>query len=157
MSSQLYSDLLAQSRALTEGEPDLIANLANISALLYEHIEDINWLGFYLTRSDNELVLGPFQGRVACVRIPFGKGVCGVAAETQTCHRVEDVHLFAGHIACDSASNSEVVAPIVVNGKTVAVLDVDSPSVGRFSEEDAKAIQAIADYCQTLNWQGLQS
>lgn len=157
MSSQLYSDLLAQSRALTEGEPDLIANLANISALLYEHIEDINWLGFYLTRSDNELVLGPFQGRVACVRIPFGKGVCGVAAETQTCQRVEDVHQFAGHIACDSASNSEVVAPIIVNGKTVAVLDVDSPSVGRFSEEDAKAIQAIAEHCQTLNWQGLQS
>jgi GAF domain-containing protein len=157
MSSQLYSDLLAQSRALTEGEPDLIANLANISALLYEHIEDINWLGFYLTRSDNELVLGPFQGRVACVRIPFGKGVCGVAAETQECQRVDDVHEFAGHIACDSASNSEVVAPIVVNGKTVAVLDVDSPSVGRFSEQDAKAIQAIAEYCQTLNWQGLQS
>jgi len=157
MSSQLYSDLLAQSRALTEGEPDLIANLANISALLYEHIEDINWLGFYLARSDNELVLGPFQGRVACVRILFGKGVCGVAAETQECQRVEDVHEFDGHIACDSASNSEVVAPIVVNGKTVAVLDVDSPTVGRFSKQDVDAIQAIAEYCQTLNWQGLQS
>ena len=83
MSSQLYSDLLAQSRALTGAEPDLIANLANISALLYEHIDDVNWLGFYLTRSDDELVLGPFQGRVACVRIPFGKGVCGVAAQSQ--------------------------------------------------------------------------
>ena len=143
MSSQLYSDLLAQSRALTEAEPDLIANLANISALLYEHIDDVNWLGFYLTRSDDELVLGPFQGRVACVRIPFGKGVCGVAAQSQECQRVEDVHQFAGHIACDSASNSEVVAPIVVNGKTVAVLDIDSPSIGRFSEEDEKGIKVI--------------
>ncbi|MCK7458607.1 GAF domain-containing protein [Idiomarina aminovorans] len=157
MSSQLYSDLLAQSKALTEDEPDLIANLANISALLYEHIDDINWLGFYLTRSENELVLGPFQGRVACVRIPFGKGVCGVAAESQECQRVEDVHQFSGHIACDSASNSEVVAPIVVNGKTVAVLDIDSPSIGRFNETDAKGIMAIAEYCQTLNWPGLQS
>lgn len=156
MSSQLYSDLLAQTRALTEGEPDLIANLANISALLFEHIEDINWIGFYLTRSENELVLGPFQGRVACVRISFGKGVCGVAAETQECQRVDDVHQFAGHIACDSASNSEVVAPIVVNGKTVAVLDVDSPSVGRFDEQDATGIQAIADYCKALDWSGLQ-
>ncbi|RUO72975.1 GAF domain-containing protein [Idiomarina ramblicola] len=156
MSSQLYSDLLAQTRALTEDEPDLIANLANISALLYEHIDDINWLGFYLVRSENELVLGPFQGRVACVRILFGKGVCGVAAETQACQRVDDVHQFAGHIACDSASNSEVVAPIVVNGKTVAVLDVDSPSVSRFGEQDAKGIQAIANYCQTLDWSGLQ-
>ncbi|MGM0428923.1 MAG: GAF domain-containing protein [Pseudomonadota bacterium] len=156
MSSQLYSDLLAQSQALTEAEPDLIANLANISALLYEHIDDLNWLGFYLTRSDDELVLGPFQGRVACVRIPFGKGVCGVAAQSQECQRVEDVHQFAGHIACDSASNSEVVAPIVVNGKTVAVLDIDSPSVGRFSEEDEEGIKAIAKYCQSLDWSGLQ-
>ncbi|MGM7317601.1 GAF domain-containing protein [Idiomarina sp. ST10R2A5] len=156
MSSQLYSDLLAQSRALTEAEPDLIANLANISALLYEHIDDVNWLGFYLTRSDDELVLGPFQGRVACVRIPFGKGVCGVAAQSQECQRVEDVHQFAGHIACDSASNSEVVAPVVVNGKTVAVLDIDSPSIGRFSEEDEKGIKAIVEYCQSLDWSGLQ-
>ncbi|KPD22648.1 GAF domain-containing protein [Idiomarina abyssalis] len=156
MSSQLYSDLLAQSRALTEAEPDLIANLANISALLYEHIDDVNWLGFYLTRLDDELVLGPFQGRVACVRIPSGKGVCGVAAQSQECQRVEDVHQFSGHIACDSASNSEVVAPIVVNGKTVAVLDIDSPSIGRFSEEDEKGIKAIAEYCQSLDWSGLQ-
>ncbi|MDV6315132.1 GAF domain-containing protein [Idiomarina sp. HP20-50] len=157
MSSQLYSDLLAQTKALTEGEPDLTANLANISALLYEHIENINWLGFYLARSEKELVLGPFQGRVACVRIPFGKGVCGVAAELRETQLVEDVHQFAGHIACDSASNSEVVSPIVVNGKTVAVLDVDSPSKGRFSEEDASGIQAIAEYCQALDWSELQS
>lgn len=157
MSTQLYSDLLAQSRALTEDEPDLIANLANISALLYERIEHINWLGFYLARTDEELVLGPFQGRVACVRIPFGKGVCGVAAQSQECQRVHDVNQFSGHIACDSASNSEVVAPIVVEGRTVAVLDVDSPSVGRFSKDDAEGIQAIATYCESLDWSGVQS
>lgn len=156
MSTQLYSDLLAQAKALTEGEPDLIANLANISALLFEQIDDVNWLGFYLARSEDELVLGPFQGRVACVRISFGKGVCGVAAQSQTVQLVEDVHQFAGHIACDSASNSEVVAPIIVNGRTVAVLDVDSPSIGRFSEDDANGIQTIAEYCQTLDWSRLQ-
>lgn len=156
MSTQLYSDLLAQAKALTEGEPDLIANLANISALLFEQIDDVNWLGFYLTRSEDELVLGPFQGRVACVRISFGKGVCGVAAQSQTVQLVKDVHQFAGHIACDSASNSEIVAPIIVGGKTVAVLDVDSPSIGRFSEDDANGIQAIAEYCQSLDWSGLQ-
>lgn len=156
MSTQLYSDLLAQAKALTEGEPDLIADLANISALLFEQIDDVNWLGFYLARSEDELVLGPFQGRVACVRLSFGKGVCGVAAQSQTVQLVEDVHQFAGHIACDSASNSEVVAPIIVNGRTVAVLDVDSPSIGRFSEDDANGIQAIAEYCQTLDWSGLQ-
>ena len=152
MKAKLYSDLLRQSQAITEGEPNLIANLANISALLYDTVDDINWLGFYLTDSDNELVLGPFQGKVACVRIPFGKGVCGVGAQFQETQCVKNVHEFEGHIACDSASNSEIVAPIVVNGTTVAVLDIDSPSIGRFDSEDAEGFQKIADFCSTLNW-----
>ncbi|WP_289117990.1 GAF domain-containing protein [uncultured Idiomarina sp.] len=152
MKAKLYSDLLRQSQAITEGEPNLIANLSNISALLYDTVDDINWLGFYLTDSDNELVLGPFQGKVACVRIPFGKGVCGVGAQSQETQCVKNVHEFEGHIACDSASNSEIVAPIVVNGTTVAVLDIDSPSIGRFDDEDAEGFQKIADFCSTLNW-----
>ncbi|MCH2455835.1 MAG: GAF domain-containing protein [Idiomarina sp.] len=152
MKAKLYSDLLRQSQAITEGEPNLIANLSNISALLYDTVDDINWLGFYLTDSDNELVLGPFQGKVACVRIPFGKGVCGVGAQSQETQCVKNVHEFEGHIACDSASNSEIVAPIVVNGTTVAVLDIDSPSIGRFDNEDAEGFQKIADFCSTLNW-----
>ncbi|KPD23910.1 GAF domain-containing protein [Idiomarina zobellii] len=152
MKAKLYSDLLRQSQAITEGEPNLIANLANISALLYDTVDDINWLGFYLTDSDNELVLGPFQGKVACARIPFGKGVCGVGAQSQETQCVKNVHEFEGHIACDSASNSEIVAPIVVNGTTVAVLDIDSPSIGRFDNEDAEGFQKIADFCSTLNW-----
>jgi len=146
MKAKLYSDLLRQSQAITEGEPNLIANLSNISALLYDTVDDINWLGFYLTDSDNELVLG------ACVRIPFGKGVCGVGAQSQETQCVKNVHEFEGHIACDSASNSEIVAPIVVNGTTVAVLDIDSPSIGRFDNEDAEGFQKIADFCSTLNW-----
>ena len=153
MKAQLYSDLLRQAQAITEGESNLIANLSNISALLYDAIDDINWLGFYLAESSEELVLGPFQGKVACVRISFGKGVCGVGAKTQQTQCVKNVHEFEGHIACDSASNSEVVAPIVVNGKTVAVLDIDSPSIGRFDNEDAAGFQRIADFCSNLNWQ----
>ncbi|RUO81287.1 GAF domain-containing protein [Idiomarina tyrosinivorans] len=150
----LLDDMLKQAKALTEDEPDVIANLANISALIYEQMPRLNWVGFYLTREPEMLVLGPFQGRVACVRIPFGQGVCGTAAATQKLQRVADVNQFAGHIACDSASNSEVVAPIVVNGKTVAVLDVDSPELDRFSEQDAQGLAAIAEYCQQLNWAG---
>ncbi len=143
MKAKLYSDLLRQSQAITEGEPNLIANLSNISALLYDTVDDINWLGFYLTDSDNELVLGPFQGKVACVRIPFGKGVCGVGAQSQETQCVKNVHEFEGHIACDSASNSEIVAPIVVNGTTVAVLDIDSPTIGRFDTDDQAGLEAL--------------
>ncbi|MGM0525467.1 MAG: GAF domain-containing protein [Pseudomonadota bacterium] len=149
------SELLRQCQAVTADEPDLIANLANISALIFDALDDINWAGFYLARDPEELVLGPFQGKVACVRIPFGKGVCGVAAEQQQLQHVDDVHQFSGHIACDAASNSEVVAPIVVNNKVVAVLDIDSPSVGRFSVEDADAIAEIAKHCTKFDWSQL--
>ncbi|MCH8491877.1 MAG: GAF domain-containing protein [Idiomarina sp.] len=140
-----------QLTALVSGEPDLIANLANISAFLYDQLDDLNWLGFYIVR-DNELVLGPFQGKVACVRIPFTKGVCGAAASSQEIQRVADVHAFAGHIACDSASNSEIVLPIVVDGKTVAVLDIDSPMIGRFSATDEQGLAELLPLLETLNW-----
>lgn len=147
-----YTDMLQQIRAITDGEPNLIANLANISALIFEQLDDVNWAGFYLTEAADTLVLGPFQGKVACIRIPFGKGVCGTAAASQSTQLVEDVHAFAGHIACDAASNSEVVVPILVDGKTVAVLDIDSPSVGRFSQADADGLTAIGKFIETLAW-----
>ncbi|WP_258806848.1 GAF domain-containing protein [Pseudidiomarina sp. CB1] len=150
-----YSLLLAQAQAITAGEEDLIANLSNLSALVYEALEDVNWVGFYLTREPNKLVLGPFQGKVACLRIDFGKGVCGAAASTQTTQRVEDVHEFPGHIACDSASNSEVVVPLIVDGKVVGVFDLDSPSVGRFSEDDAAGLSKLGRFIETLNWSSL--
>lgn len=146
-----YRSMQQQLTALVSGEPDLIANLANISAFLYDQLDDLNWLGFYIVR-DNELVLGPFQGKVACVRIPFSKGVCGVAASSQKIQRVADVHAFAGHIACDSASNSEIVLPIVVDGKTVAVLDIDSPMIGRFSATDEQGLAELLPLLETLNW-----
>ena len=145
-------DIVTQCEAITSGESDLIANLANISALIFDQFEDINWAGFYLTRGERELVLGPFQGKVACVRIPFGQGVCGVAADSQALQHVHDVHEFSGHIACDAASNAEVVAPIIVDGKTVGVLDIDSPTVGRFSAEAAEMFARIAAICATFNW-----
>ena len=131
----LYRDLAAALEALVAGEPDAIANMANAAALIWESLPDINWAGFYRT-VDGELVVGPFQGRPACIRIPFGKGVCGAAAATLQVQRVEDVDAFAGHIACDSASKSEIVVPILRNGELVAVLDIDSPRVGRFDDED---------------------
>lgn len=146
-----YRSMQQQLTALVSGEPDLIANLANISAFLYDQLDDLNWLGFYIVR-DNELVLGPFQGKVACVRIPFTKGVCGAAASSQEIQRVADVHAFAGHIACDSASNSEIVLPIVVDGKTVAVLDIDSPMIGRFSATDEQGLAELLPLLETLNW-----
>ncbi|EHD2242885.1 GAF domain-containing protein, partial [Vibrio vulnificus] len=128
-----------QAVALIESERDLIANLSNISALLNMGMSDLNWVGFYLYKED-ELVLGPFQGKVACVRIPMGKGVCGTAAQTYTVQRVHDVHEFEGHIACDAASNSEIVIPFSINGQLAGVLDIDSPSVGRFSEIDEQGL-----------------
>ena len=131
----LYRDLAAALEALVAGEPDGVANMANAAALIFETLPDLNWAGFY-RNVGGELVLGPFQGRAACIRIPFGKGVCGTAAATLQVQRVEDVHAFPGHIACDSASNSEIVVPIVRNGELIAVLDLDSPNIGRFDAED---------------------
>ncbi|WP_411358423.1 GAF domain-containing protein [Pseudidiomarina salilacus] len=147
-----YDLLLAQAEAITAGEPDLIANLSNLSALVYEALDDVNWVGFYLTRAPETLVLGPFQGKVACLRIAFGKGVCGTAATTRETQRVIDVHEFPGHIACDSASNSEVVVPLIVADRVVGVFDLDSPSVGRFSTEDAAGLTRLGRFIETLNW-----
>jgi L-methionine (R)-S-oxide reductase len=138
----MYRDLLSALEGLTTGEPDPIANMANAAALVWETLPDLNWAGFY-RNVDGELVLGPFQGRAACIRIPFGKGVCGAAAETLQVQRVEDVHAFPGHIACDAASASELVVPIVRDGKLVAVLDLDSPTRARFTEEDEAGCVAI--------------
>jgi len=132
----LYRELIQAADALTAGEPDAIANMANLSALLWESLPDLNWAGFY-RNVGGELVLGPFQGRAACIRIPFGKGVCGTAAATREVQCVADVNAFAGHIACDSASRSELVVPIVVDGDLIGVLDLDSPNPSRFDEEDA--------------------
>ena len=130
-----YTDLAAALEGLVAGEPDPIANMANAAALLFETLPGINWAGFY-RNIGGELVLGPFQGRVACIRIPFGQGVCGAAAATQQVQRVDDVHAFPGHIACDAASRSEIVVPIVRDGELVAVLDIDSPHKARFDAED---------------------
>ena len=131
----LYSDLASALRGLVEGEPDAIANMANASALIFETLPDVNWVGFY-RNVDGGLIVGPFQGRPACVRIAFGEGVCGAAAATLQVQRVEDVHAFPGHIACDSASNSEIVVPLIRDGELLGVLDIDSPNRGRFDAED---------------------
>lgn len=138
-----YNLLAAQVQALFADERDFIANAAQFSAFLYNQVDDLNWAGFYLNRNE-ELVLGPFQGQVACVRIPFSKGVCGAAAATQQTQRVEDVHAFPGHIACDSASNSELVIPLVKEGRLIGVLDLDSPKLGRFSEADQVGLERLA-------------
>ncbi|ATP43885.1 GAF domain-containing protein [Pseudomonas kermanshahensis] len=138
-----YNLLAAQVQALFADERDFIANAAQFSAFLYNQVDDLNWAGFYLNRNE-ELVLGPFQGQVACVRIPFSKGVCGAAAATRQTQRVEDVHAFPGHIACDSASNSELVIPLVKAGRLIGVLDLDSPKVGRFSEADQVGLERLA-------------
>lgn len=138
-----YPLLAAQLEALLAGERDFIANAAQFSAFLFHELEDLNWAGFYLVK-DGELVLGPFQGRVACVRIAFGRGVCGAAAATGQTRRVEDVHAFAGHIACDSASNSELVVPLLKGGRLIGVLDLDSPRLARFGEADQRGIERLA-------------
>jgi len=138
-----YDLLAAQVQALFADERDFIANAAQFSAFLYNQVDDLNWAGFYLNRNE-ELVLGPFQGQVACVRIPFSRGVCGAAAASRQTQRVEDVHAFPGHIACDSASNSELVIPLVKEGRLIAVLDLDSPKVGRFSEADQVGLERLA-------------
>jgi GAF domain-containing protein len=141
--AELYRDLLAALDAVTRDEPDAIANMANAAALLWEYLPDLNWAGFYRSVGSG-LVLGPFQGKVACIRIPFGKGVCGTAAETGATQLVADVHAFPGHIACDAASQSELVVPIVRDGMVLAVLDLDSPLVGRFDAEDAAGCESLA-------------
>ncbi|SHO56441.1 GAF domain-containing protein [Vibrio quintilis] len=135
MEDKQYLLLTKQAIGLVENEPDVIANLANLSALIYMNIERLNWVGFYILK-DNELVLGPFQGKPACVRIPAGKGVCGTAVDTSRTVRVDDVHEFEGHIACDSESRSELVVPFFLQGKLAGVLDIDSPVACRFAESD---------------------
>jgi GAF domain-containing protein len=147
--AELHRQLLAAAEALTAGEPDAVANMANVAALIWEFMPDLNWAGFYRVApaksgSADELVLGPFVGRPACIRIPFGKGVCGAAAESRATQRVEDVHAFPGHIACDAASASELVVPVLREGAVVAVIDLDSPRPARFTAEDAAGIEALA-------------
>lgn len=139
----LYRDLLSAIDAVTAGEPDGVANMANVASLLWQYLPDLNWAGFY-RNVDGELVLGPFMGKAACIRIPFGKGVCGAAATTLETQLVEDVHAFPGHIACDAASRSELVVPIVADGRLIAVIDLDSPTPSRFDAEDAAGIETIA-------------
>ncbi|AIS16825.1 GAF domain-containing protein [Pseudomonas rhizosphaerae] len=138
-----YRMLCAQLESLLADERDFVANAAQFSAFLFNQVDELNWAGFYLNRNE-ELVLGPFQGQVACVRIPFGRGVCGAAAASQQTQRVEDVHAFPGHIACDSASNSELVIPLIKDGKLIGVLDLDSPRTARFSEADQQGIEQLA-------------
>ena len=135
--------------ALTDGIPYETANLANASALLWQHMKDINWVGFYLLEGD-KLVLGPFQGNVACVEISVGRGVCGAAVERRETILVEDVHQFPGHIACDSASASEIVVPLWKNGRVAAVLDIDSPSVARFTVEDKEGLEKLGKVLEKL-------
>ena len=140
---QLYAELRESVRALLQGERDFIANAANVSALLFDALPDLNWAGFYFMK-DGGLVLGPFQGKPACVRIALGRGVCGTAARERRTVVVPDVHAFPGHIACDSASNSEIVVPLLRGGEVIGVMDLDSPSIGRFTQEDAAGLEPIA-------------
>ena len=140
----MYRDLAFAVEALTEGETDAVANMANVAAVIFETLPEVNWVGFY-RNVGGELVLGPFQGRPACIRIKFGEGVCGVAAATRQVQRVEDVNAFPGHIACDSASNSEIVVPLIRDGELVGVLDIDSPKKPRFTEEDEAGIARLGE------------
>ncbi|MGV8961119.1 MAG: GAF domain-containing protein [Stenotrophomonas sp.] len=145
-----YAQLLAQARALVHGERDRIANAANLSALVYHALPQLNWVGFYFF-DGTELVVGPFQGQPACVRIPLHKGVCGAAASTRQTQRIDDVDAFPGHIACDSASRSELVVPLVHGGELVGVFDIDSPVTSRFDSDDQHGLEAIAQaFIETL-------
>ncbi|MEM9500295.1 MAG: GAF domain-containing protein [Pseudomonadota bacterium] len=146
--AERYRQLMHAADALTSGESDGIANMANVAALIWEYVPDLNWAGFYRMGENadgaSELVLGPFVGRPACIRIPIGQGVCGAAAQSRETQLVEDVHAFPGHIACDAASRSEVVVPVLHNGEVVAVIDLDSPNLSRFDEADARGIEMLA-------------
>ena len=142
--AELYDELFKAADALTDGEPDGIANMANIAALLWQFLPDLNWSGFYRMQ-DGELVLGPFQGKAACIRIPLNKGVCGAAVRTATSQLVEDVHAFPGHIACDADSRSELVVPVIRDGAVISVIDLDSPLPSRFDAADQKGIEALAE------------
>ena len=144
-----YDQLIAQLSALTEGIPHEVANLANASALLWQELLDINWAGFY-KMTDGILVLGPFQGKPACIEIPVGRGVCGTAVAEDKTQLVYDVHQFPGHIACDCASNSEIVLPIHVKGEIWGVLDIDSPHIGRFAEEDKEGLQKVVGVLEQI-------
>ncbi|PSW40438.1 Free methionine-(R)-sulfoxide reductase [Photobacterium phosphoreum] len=144
-----YNRLTQQALALIEGETDLIANLSNISALLNMELEQINWVGFYLLKQD-QLVLGPFQGNPACVRIPVGRGVCGTAISENQVQRIADVHSFPGHIACDAISNSEIVIPLTVKGKLIGVLDIDSPNLSRFDQNDERGLVSFVEALQKV-------
>ncbi|MEE9434356.1 MAG: GAF domain-containing protein [Sphingorhabdus sp.] len=145
---ELYAELLKAADALTADEADGIANMANVASLLWQFLPDLNWAGFYRMGSDgngdDELVLGPFQGKAACIRIRLGKGVCGMAAQSGETQMIDDVHAFPGHIACDADSRSELVVPVVSGGKIIAVIDLDSPSPARFDADDAAGIEALA-------------
>lgn len=145
-----YDELAQQAEGLMSGQQHRIANAANLSALIYDALPDVNWAGFYFLEGD-ELIVGPFQGKPACVRIDMGKGVCGTAAATRATQRVEDVHAFEGHIACDPQSRSEVVVPLIVDGQVIGVLDIDSPRQGRFDEQDQRGLERLAElYVRSL-------
>ncbi len=153
----LYALLEQQIAALTEGERHPLPNLANVSALLWQALDDLNWVGFYLKTGQEELLLGPFQGKTACIRIPFARGVCGAAASTGRSQRVEDVHQFPGHIACDNASNSELVVPMMKDGQLLGVLDMDSPSLARFDAADQAGCEALmARLVKNCDWDSWQ-
>ena len=140
---EVYRELAMAAEALTAGEPDGVANMANVAALIWQSLPQLNWAGFYRVQG-RELVLGPFAGKPACIRIAFGQGVCGAAADTGEIQVVPDVHAFPGHIACDAASRSELVVPLLREGVVIAVIDLDSPELGRFDAEDARGIEALA-------------
>lgn len=154
--SEFYSQLNEQIRALISDESDFIANMANISAILFEQLTEVNWAGFYRV-INKELVLGPFQGKVACIRIPVGTGVCGTAVKTKQTQRVADVHSFNGHIACDATSNAEIVIPVLQAGKVVAVLDIDSVILDRFDQQDQQGLETLITILeQTFSISGSQ-
>jgi L-methionine (R)-S-oxide reductase len=146
-----YANLVQQARGLLAGQAHRIANAANLSALIYHGLPDLNWAGFYFLEGD-ELIVGPFQGQPACVRIEMGNGVCGTAAATRSTQRVADVHAFEGHIACDPASRSEIVVPLILDGHVIGVLDIDSPLANRFDETDQVGFEALAEvYVKSLD------
>ncbi|WP_034915345.1 MULTISPECIES: GAF domain-containing protein [Erwinia] len=155
--AEFYAELTRDSNALIAGETSFLAVMGNCSALLFERLESVNWAGFYLLSEPDTLVLGPFQGKIACVRIPVGKGVCGTAVAQGVIQRVADVHAFPGHIACDAASNAEIVLPLIVNGQTVGVLDIDSVTHHRFDQQDEEGLKALTDgLCKVLAETDLQ-